>query len=60
MRAQLVIGDQAQIDIERFVGLWQRQHEVAARQRPFGLWLVGAGVALLDQLVTVEYVEIEL
>ena len=60
VRAQLMVGNHAYVDVQRFVGLGQRQHEIAARQWMFGLGPFVAGIALLDQPVAVEHVEIEL
>ncbi|MNF91111.1 hypothetical protein D3C84_737040 [compost metagenome] len=59
VRPHLVFGHQAQVDVEGFVALRQRQHEVAAGQRAVSLWLSGTGVHMLDQRIAVEYIQIE-
>ncbi|MNL02875.1 hypothetical protein D3C87_1233960 [compost metagenome] len=55
-----MFGNQSQVNVERFVDLRQRQHEVAAGQWPVSLGLFVAGTRLLDQLVAVQHVHIEL
>lgn len=54
-----MLGNQSQVNVEGFIALGQRQHEVAAGQWPLSLRLLGAGVQLLDQLFAVQHIQIE-